>query len=441
VKPSIEIDPSLIVQLLAGISELARESSPSSLNRMFQMLEIGLGLRTAGYANADYAPQALTIPGLKARPFHDPSSVLPHLASTLREALPAIRREALHISPERHLFASFLEQSDDGHAGDMAAGARQEAFLHGGNSAENDGLVARKCPLTLSVLESLCGFVTGDASFSVLWPGNTIPARYGESNARLTVHLPLVVKGDCGLEVGGERRTVREGECIVLDDGFLHRAWNHSTHPRIHLIFTIWNPELTMVERTAVELVRKTFRRSPRVEGTPQMLKLLVDDRIARHGRVPAGAEDVSSKALARGLASLQSGLDALQRAPKVSSLLTLLELYRREGLFPRLEWEKPHGRSPLRDDQQVVCRDRRDFMLVDVEDSDYDGTLVIEFREKQLEVKRPFVPLFRRVVDGRPFRVADLAREFPPGESRGAIKAFFDLLWNEGLLISAEDS
>jgi aspartate beta-hydroxylase len=39
---------------------------------------------------------------------------------------------------------------------------------------------------------------------------------------------------------------------VVFDDTYEHEAWNRSAQIRVVLIFDIWNPHLTEVERLAV---------------------------------------------------------------------------------------------------------------------------------------------------------------------------------------------
>lgn len=71
-------------------------------------------------------------------------------------------------------------------------------------------------------------------------------------NARLIVHLPLIVPGQCALRVGNETRAWREGELLIFDDSIEHEAWNSSQEPRIVLILDVWRPELTAKERDLV---------------------------------------------------------------------------------------------------------------------------------------------------------------------------------------------
>lgn len=85
---------------------------------------------------------------------------------------------------------------------------------------------------------------------SRLMPGVRLPAHYGLSNIKLTVHLPLQIpKGRCTLTAGGEARTWTDGALLVFDDSFLHWAENATPHSRLVLILDIWHPELDEEER------------------------------------------------------------------------------------------------------------------------------------------------------------------------------------------------
>ena len=113
-----------------------------------------------------------------------------------------------------------------------------------------------RCPRTAALLASapLCE-IPGHAPtafFSVLAPRTRIPPHTGVTNARLIVHLPLVVPPGCSYRVGAERREWREGNAWVFDDSIEHEAWNGSDEPRIVLIFDVWNCFLTPAERDLV---------------------------------------------------------------------------------------------------------------------------------------------------------------------------------------------
>jgi len=113
-----------------------------------------------------------------------------------------------------------------------------------------------RCPRTVATLAAAPQVnIPGRAPtafFSILDAHTSIPPHSGITNVRLTVHLPLIVPGGCRFRVGGDTREWRVGAAWVFDDTIEHEAWNDSDEPRAILIFDVWNPELTAVERDLV---------------------------------------------------------------------------------------------------------------------------------------------------------------------------------------------
>ena len=114
-----------------------------------------------------------------------------------------------------------------------------------------------RCPRTVAALEAWprCDVPgsTPSALFSILDAKTRIPPHTGVSNTRLIVHLPLIIPPGCGFRVGAEQREWIPGKAFVFDDTMEHEAWNDSDVPRAVLIFDIWSPFVSEVER---ELVR-----------------------------------------------------------------------------------------------------------------------------------------------------------------------------------------
>lgn len=113
-----------------------------------------------------------------------------------------------------------------------------------------------RCPKTAATLEAMPlarvqGFAPA-AFFSSLTPGTRIAPHTGVTNARLIVHLGLVVPGNCTFRVGNETRTWQRGKAWVFDDTIEHEAYNGSDRTRVVLIFDIWNPYLSEAERDLV---------------------------------------------------------------------------------------------------------------------------------------------------------------------------------------------
>lgn len=113
-----------------------------------------------------------------------------------------------------------------------------------------------RCPKTMAALADWprCELEgTGPtAVFSILDAKTRIPPHVGVNNARLIVHLPLIVPPGCGFRVGAETRDWRPGEAFVFDDTIEHEAWNDSDAPRAVLILDTWNPFLSEAERELV---------------------------------------------------------------------------------------------------------------------------------------------------------------------------------------------
>ncbi len=113
-----------------------------------------------------------------------------------------------------------------------------------------------RCPQTAAVLAELPmadqpGYAP-TALFSALAPHTRIPPHTGSTNARLLVHLPLVLPGPAGFRVGNDVREWRLGEAWVFDDTIEHEAWNDADETRVILIFDVWNPLLSEAERELV---------------------------------------------------------------------------------------------------------------------------------------------------------------------------------------------
>ena len=127
-------------------------------------------------------------------------------------------------------------------------------FLWKAGEACRDNMA--KCPKTVEALESWprCDLPGSGptAVFSILDAKTRIPPHSGVNNARLIVHVPLIVPPGCGFRVGAETRGWEPGSAFVFDDTIEHEAWNNSDAPRAVLILDIWNPYVRPAEREMV---------------------------------------------------------------------------------------------------------------------------------------------------------------------------------------------
>lgn len=204
-------------------------------------------------------PRFFYIPDLPTGPYHDPA--LHTWSAALAQAYQVIRAEALRTLAEDSHFENFIQFRDSVKVEDYLRGENAtptwEALFFYRRGKRYDANHTR-CPDTSKVLDSLdlC-HVENEAPeicFSVLTAGSEILPHCGVTNARLVMHLPLLVPESCALHVfGGGEHHWREGELVMFDDTFKHEAWNRSASTRVVLLMDCWNPHLDAAERQAVK--------------------------------------------------------------------------------------------------------------------------------------------------------------------------------------------
>lgn len=207
----------------------------------------------------------LYVPRLPAIPFYD-RSMFPWAAAL--EAKTDIIREELKAALEKEgkEFAPYIRlkpgQPVDQWA-ELNNSARWRHYSLWRNGQPDEAHLAQ-CPETrraleavdMATLDGLCP----NAMFSALAPHTEIPPHTGETNARLVVHLPLIVPEKCTYRVGFERRTWKVGEILVFDDTIEHMARNDSDELRVVLIFDIWNPLIPREERPVIAAIAAAAR-------------------------------------------------------------------------------------------------------------------------------------------------------------------------------------
>lgn len=243
----------LAAHLEASLRDLRARFAGESLDRFDEALNIFAG-RARPYMQQ---PLLLHYPRLPAIPFYDRSQ-FPWL-ERLEAATPAIEEElAAVLSLRADDFAPYIA---------FPPGAPVDQWAELNHSPLwstfylwRDGVrqdrACELCPKTAALLESLpmarqTGFAP-TAVFSRLAPHTRIPPHTGSTNARLLVHLPLVLPGPARFRVGAETRPWRMGEAWVFDDTIEHEAWNDADEARTILIFDIWNPLLSEAERELI---------------------------------------------------------------------------------------------------------------------------------------------------------------------------------------------
>lgn len=201
-------------------------------------------------------PTFLTIPRLPAIPFFD--RALTPWIEALEAATPGILAEARQVIADDAAAAGFVPYVDNppgvpaNQWAELNHSPQWSAFFFWKHGEPNEANLAR-CPRTAALLAtmpmvSLAGRGP-NAFFSLLTPHTRIPPHAGVTNARSTVHVPLIVPLGCGFRVGNETREWVPGEAWMFDDTIEHEAWNDSDQPRLILIFDAWNPYLSTEEQ------------------------------------------------------------------------------------------------------------------------------------------------------------------------------------------------
>jgi aspartyl/asparaginyl beta-hydroxylase (cupin superfamily) len=231
-----------------------RGEVPPDVSRVRRAVWVQTHDRPFAYRTQDQQPSLFYMPDLPAMPV-TPREWLPWAADV--EARTAeVREEYLAAVAAGIAHAPYVEAHTRAPIWRALRGNPDWSSLHLYKVTEETPF-ARLFPKTLAALEAADVVrVEGrpvELFFSRLKPGTHIPPHFGAANNRITVHLPLVVPGDCEIRIGGRRHAWREGELFAFDDSFEHEAWNRAAADRIVLIFEAHHPDLSAAERGAIE--------------------------------------------------------------------------------------------------------------------------------------------------------------------------------------------
>lgn len=229
-----------IVPILhAAYSTLKKPFAASELQRIEGVLGAMAQGKRLEAPDPRQQPTAVVVPGLSAKPFHDPAA-FPWM-KRLEEAADDIRREAMAIGDTEPSLQPYgttygVAETDD---------KWRVFYLRCQRAAQREHMA--RCPKTAQLIEAL-SMDAGEIYFSVLYPGMHIQAHHGVMNARLTCHLALEIPSDCAIRVSDETRSWENGKMMVFDDTYEHEAWNRSDRRRVVLLFDVWHPDLTLAE-------------------------------------------------------------------------------------------------------------------------------------------------------------------------------------------------
>ena len=244
------------------LDPLAKQYGTKSLRRIERCLRIYFGEEPPPYLDARQQPTFLYVPEVPPATYFNRAMF--RWIDALEEQTDAIRTELQALLPtaasrERVFDSDELEAQNLRGQNAAPSWNGYYFFRHGERRQDN----CDACPATAAALDALPLSRIRDHGpevlFSVFTAGTHLLPHRGVTNARLVAHLPLIVPRDCALRVAGEDHVWREGEVVVFDDTYEHEAWNRSDAIRVVLIFDIWNPLLTDVERAALTELIPSF--------------------------------------------------------------------------------------------------------------------------------------------------------------------------------------
>lgn len=230
------------------------QHDPSALRRFDESLEIYSGLARA----YSHQPTMLHYPALPATGFFD-RALFPWIAE-LEEASDVIRAELADIlssstADEFAPYVAYRPGAPVNQWNELNHSKLWSSWFLWKNGERQEAACAR-APKTAAALDRLplnhCPGFGPTALFSALAPRTRIPPHTGSTNVRSIVHLPLILPGPAWFRVGNERRSWRYGEAWAFDDSIEHEAMNESDGLRVILIFDVWNPNLSLAERSLV---------------------------------------------------------------------------------------------------------------------------------------------------------------------------------------------
>ncbi len=230
------------------LDELPRRFGKAGLERIEEGLaELIRGEPIPG-AVPDQRITFMRVPGLTAKPFHE------------AEAFPW---NAEFEASWQEVMAEFerVEAKNAGFTDFEGYGRGWLAWLFSSEGKWFDETMAL-APKTTALLKST-NYTQGEFLFSELSPGGVIPPHTGGCNAVLSVHLALIVPASARIQVGQEVRAWTPGKVIAFDDSFVHGCWNPSKDRRICLVWEVWHPELSEIERHAMAYAYQTIINTP----------------------------------------------------------------------------------------------------------------------------------------------------------------------------------
>lgn len=195
------------------------------------------------------------IQGLSTTPFPDPYSGAYKWLQAVEAQAAAIQREFLEVTRDpdlarkgNNIWVPAVRGDATGYGDDW-----RTLVLQDRGRWDDDN--ARLFPETVQFFKQL-NAPTLEVFFARQPPGTGIKSHTDFVNFIQTTHLGLQVpEGDCWIKVGEQTRHWEEGRVLVCHTSFMHETANNTDRERVVLIMRHFHPEITPLERTALQFI------------------------------------------------------------------------------------------------------------------------------------------------------------------------------------------
>ena len=197
------------------------------------------------------------VPGLTVKPFWDIDEIpwTQKLAKSYKE----IRKEFLDVTKDmkklqqdgNNVWAGALTEEAGGYGEGWSTLVLKDRGIW-------DEVNCNLFPKTSKAV-SKCGIPATEVFFACIKPNTDIKLHSDFTNFVLTSHLAIDIpesgNNKCRLTIGDETRQWINGEVMVFDTSLMHDAVNEADTTRYILMARIWHPDLTEVERNALQYI------------------------------------------------------------------------------------------------------------------------------------------------------------------------------------------
>lgn len=195
------------------------------------------------------------VPGLTIKPFWDPqefdwAKTLESRYSEIREEFDIVTGNMQRLQREgNNIWASALTED----ASSYGEGWKTLVLMDRGRW---DPVNANLFPKTAQAIYA-SGVAATEIFFACMEGPSSIKKHSDFTNFVLTSHLALDIpysgENKCRLTVGNETRQWIDGKSYIFDTSLLHDAENDSDQMRYILMMRLWHPDLTSVEKEALQ--------------------------------------------------------------------------------------------------------------------------------------------------------------------------------------------